>query len=334
MPNINTKQLSSPSKIQSGLYKLTKKCFFYQSKLFEAQVTELFDDLWPTVTAIKNLRWQVNGYYHEMNIKQNDRLSARFVEIEDKTNRPNLYRTCVEQSWEQQEFNIARNLITNIFALFEGWIEMILTTLGMRRVRDKAKKFQFPNEARTALANMQQNPNTAMVNALYDAYVTKNNKSKLIHLENYLKVYRYFKECRNSIIHKGGKTTSELISAYNNIQNMTLADLDVEELPIMSAVTTVDEEVKLSLRSVVGFSQIVIKLVEVLDAEFIKADNAVDCFIKQIKEFTPNSVSLPQDEHNAKKNIEGMLMRSGFLPPVHSNEFKRLLINKGVLRNV
>lgn len=334
MPNINTKQLSSPSKIQSGSYKLTKKCFFYQSKLFEAQVTELFDDLWPTVTAIKNLRWQVNGYYHEMNVKQNDKLSARFVDSEDKTNRPNLYRTCIAQSWELQEFSIARNLLTNIFALYEGWIEMILTSLGVSRVKDKAKKFQFPNDARLTLVSMQQTPNCDLVNALYDAYVTKNNKSRLIHLENYLKVYRYFKECRNSIIHKGGKTTLELISAYNGIQDMTHADLDVDELPLMDAVTAVDQEVKLTLRSVVGFSQIIIKLVEVLDAEFIKTEKAINCFIGQIKEFTPNPFNLPNDELRAKKRIDGIMMRSGFLCPVHSNEFKRLLINKGVLLNV
>ena len=334
MPNINTKQLSSPSKIQSGSYKLTKKCFFYQSKLFEAQVTELFDDLWPTVTAIKNLRWQVNGYYHELNVKQNDRLSARFVDSEDKTNRPNLYRTCIAQSWESQEFSIARNLLTNIFALYEGWIEMILASLGVTRVRDKAKKFQFPNEARATLVNMQQHPNDDLVDALYDAYVAKNNKSRLIHLDNYLKVYRYFKECRNGIIHRGGKTTRNLISAYNSVRSLTLADLDVDELPLMAVVTAVDQDIKLTLRSVVGFSQIVIKLVEVLDAEFIKADNAVDCFINQVKEFTPNPVSLPHDAHKAEKRIDGIMMRSGFLPPVHSDEFKRLLINKGILKNM
>ena len=72
------------------------KCFFFQSKLIEAQITELFDDLWPTVTALKNLRWQVNGYYHEMNVKQNAKLASRFVFFVDKTNRRKLYRVCIE----------------------------------------------------------------------------------------------------------------------------------------------------------------------------------------------------------------------------------------------
>ena len=186
MPNINTAKLSSPSKIQSGTYKKTMKCFFFQSKLIEAQITELYDDLWPTVTAIKNLRWQVNGYYHEMNVKQNEKLSRRFVDSEDKTNRPNLYRACIEQSWEQQEFSISRNLLTNIFALYEGWLEMILPLLGINE--RKSKDLQFANTARAMLVSIQQNFNATLVDAFYDVYVAKNSGSQLAHLENFQRV--------------------------------------------------------------------------------------------------------------------------------------------------
>ncbi len=330
MPNINTKTLSSPSRIQSGTYKKTMKCFFFQSRLFEAQITELFDDLWPTVTAVKNLRWQVNGYYHELGINQNHKLAARFVDVEDKTNRPNLYRTCIEQSWEQQEFSIARNLLTNIFALYEGWLEMILPMLGSNNT--KAKKLQFPNEARLTLVSMQQHPNTVLVDSLYDVYVAKNSNSQLAHLENYLLVYRYFKECRNSIIHRGGRVNQDTINAYNAVSGLSTAELDVTELPEMPPVHTLDEHVKLSLRGVVGFSQIVLKLVEVFDAEFIKTSKAVDCFVSQLKEFTPFPEYLSSDVSKSQKRIEGIMRRSGFLPPNHSEAFYQLLKRKGILK--
>ena len=330
MSNINTRKLSTPSRVQSGLYKKTMRCFFFQSRLFEAQMTELFDDLWPTVTAIKNLRWQVNGYYHEMNVKQNSKLSARFVDSEDITNRPNLYRTCIEQSWEQQEFNISKNLLTNIFALYEGWIETILPQLTDDDI--SAKKFQFAGSARTTLSLMQQHGNVALVNAFHGVYENKNSDSKLSHLENYLKVYRYFKECRNCIIHSGGRTSDKLINAYNDVAGMTPVDLDVIEVPEMAPVTVVNELVKLSLRGVVGFSQVVIKLVEVLDMEFIKADKAVDCFMNHIIEFTPHPVYPSSDSGKAKKMIEGIMHRSGFLPPVQSASFYQLLKNKGILK--
>lgn len=330
MPNINTAKLSSPSKIQSGTYKKTMKCFFFQSKLIEAQITELYDDLWPTVTAIKNLRWQVNGYYHEMNVKQNEKLSRRFVDSEDKTNRPNLYRACIEQSWEQQEYSISRNLLTNIFALYEGWLEMILPLLGINE--RKSKDLQFANTARAMLVSIQQNFNATLVDAFYDVYVAKNSGSQLAHLENYLKVYRFFKECRNSIIHRGGKTDQRTVDAYNDIVGITAADIDVAEVPEMFTMSAVDETVKISLRGVVGFSQIVLKLVEVIDTELIKSEKAIDCFVKQVKEYTPYAYTLSQDTRISEKKIIGIMRRSGFLQPKHSAAFLHLLRNTGIIR--
>lgn len=330
MPNINTTKLSSPSRIQSGTYKKTMKCFFFQSKLIEAQITELFDDLWPTVTALKNLRWQVNGYYHELLVKQNAKLAARFVDSEDKTNRPNLYRACIEQTWEQQEYNISRNLLTNIFALFEGWIEMILPVLGISE--RKSKDLQFPDKARNTLVSFQQRPNVTLVDAFYDVYVLKNSGSQLVHLENYLKIYRYFKECRNCVIHSGGRTDQKLIDAYAEVAGLTAVDLDVNELPVMEPVARVNDLIKLSLRGVVGFSQIVIKLVEVMDTELIKAERAVDCFVSQVKEYTPYAYTLSQDKHKAEKKIEGIMRSAGFLPPRHSDAFLQMLRNKGIIR--
>lgn len=305
------------------------KCFFFQSKLIEAQITELFDDLWPTVTALKNLRWQVNGYYHEMNVKQNAKLASRFVDSEDKTNRPNLYRACIEQTWEQQEYSISRNLLTNIFALFEGCLEMILPLLGISE--KKSKDFQFVNTARIMLVSMQQNPNATLVDAFYNVYVAKNCSSQLAHLENYLKVYRFFKECRNSIIHRGGKTDQRMVDAYNDTIGLTANDLDVAELPEMFAVSAVNENVKISLRGVVGFSQIILKLVEVIDMEFIKAEKAVDCFVNQVKEFTPYPNTLPHEAHKAEKRIEGVMRSSGFLPPAHSAAFVQFLRDKSIV---
>ena len=87
------KILSASSRLRTGFYKTGTLMFFTPSKLFEAQMTDVFDEVWPTVTALKMLRWQVKGYYEEYCVQDNARLSMKFVEREDVTNRPNLYRT-------------------------------------------------------------------------------------------------------------------------------------------------------------------------------------------------------------------------------------------------
>ena len=330
MPNINVERLSSPSKIETGSYKKTKHCFFFQSKLFEAQITELFDDLWPTVTAIKNLRWQVNGYYHETGVKQNVKLTARFVDQEDKTNRPNLYRSCIEQTWEQQEFQISRNFLTNLFAIYEGWIETILPQLDT--VKRNPKDFHFPSSFRTTLMTMQSGADPVLVHAFYNCYVLKSKHYNISHLDNYYLIYRYFKECRNCIIHNGGHADQKLINAYNSINGLTEKDLDVLEVPHIHPALSLNEMVKLSLRGVVGFSQILMKIVSTLDVEFIKAPLAKECFIQQVKEFNPYPLYPSPDESKMKKMLEGIMSRSGFLPANYSDAFYNLLTAQGVLK--
>lgn len=72
--------LSTRSRLRTGSYKTSTSMFFTPSKLFEAQMTEIFDEVWPTVAALKMLRWQVKGYYEEYCITNNGKLSQKFVE--------------------------------------------------------------------------------------------------------------------------------------------------------------------------------------------------------------------------------------------------------------
>ena len=144
--------------------------------------------------------------------------------------------------------------------------------------------------------------------------------------------WRTFKECRNSIIHRGGKTDQRTVDAYNDIVGITAADIDVAEVPEMFTMSAVDETVKISLRGVVGFSQIVLKLVEVIDTELIKSEKAIDCFVKQVKEYTPYAYTLSQDTRISEKKIIGIMRRSGFLQPKHSAAFLHLLRNTGIIR--
>ena len=292
---INTKVLSSDNKIKTGLYKTTTHCFYMQSKLFEAQITTLFDDLWVMVTSLKNLRWQVNGYYHVNNCQNNSKLVSRFVDAEDITNRPNLYRSCISRQWEQWDDSLSQIFLTNMFALFEGWLEIIVDQIfiGTENKKKELKKWlQFPDKYRTGLHEICQGGNMIIINAFYDVYKFKNKHYNFAHLENYLKLYRYFKECRNCIIHKGGVSNQKLVDAYNAIALLTASDIDVNEMPKIESITTQGAPVKLYLRGVVGFSQVLLKIVSTFDIEFIKCNNNETLFFDTIKEYNSNKPAI------------------------------------------
>lgn len=329
MPKTNTQILSKPSAITSGNYKKTTKCFYEQSKLFEAQITELFDDLWATQTAIQNLLWQVSGYYHMKGISQNSILNKKFVDDDDITNRPNLYRTCLERSMDDWKFNLSKNLLTNLFAIFEGWIEMILPKVTRRNI--KPQKFQFPDRWQASLETIQSSPNDLLVNTFYNLYKSTNQHYCLEHLNNYLKIYRYFKECRNCIIHNGGIADNKLNEAYCEIECLTPSDIDVIEFPQLSRATE-GEILNLNLRGIVGFSQILLKIVATLDIEFIKSDNALTYFIDQVKHFNHIGICAPSNFQKKKNLTEAIAKRAHFIKPEFSEDLCNLFKSNGILR--
>ena len=311
------KVLSASSRLRTGLYKTSTTLFFTPSKLFEAQMTEIFDEVWPTVTAIKMLRWQVKGYFEEYCIDNNARLSSKFVEKEDITNRPNLYRTCIEDTWEDIEYRIAKNLLTNIFACYEGWAENILTLLK-RNPRTESINLQSPTTTprnhQSILGDMIAGGNADLVDAYYDEYRTKCKLHNPVHLDNWFHYYRYFKECRNAIIHQGGQTTQRVVDAYANIQPLTAADLDVIELP-QTFSTSLGEPIKLSLRGVVGFSQLTIRIVSTLDIEFIKAKHADKYFGKRILEEVKGRQTISASPDKKNLQIKSLSRKGAFKAP-------------------
>lgn len=312
------KVLSASSRLRSGVFKTGTSMFFIPSKLFEAQMTEIFDEVWPTVTALKMLRWQVKGYYEEYCIQDNSRLSAKFVEKEDVTNRPNLYRTCIDDTWEDNEYRIAKNLLTNIFACYEGWVENILDTLSYGDIRNGSKQLQYPssypNGYNALLSSITMHSNVNLMNAFYNIYKTKSAHYRLELLDNWLLFYRYFKECRNAIIHNGGQTTQRVLDTFSNIHPLTEADLDVKEVPQIFP-SSLGDPIKLSLRGVVGFSQITIKIVSTLDVELIKAENADKYFANRVLECVKGRQTTSADPNRKRSQIRSFAHKGNFKTP-------------------
>ena len=320
---MNTKILSKPSPIKSGTYKTTTKLFFTPSKLFAAQITDLFDRIWPIVTAMKNLRWQVRGYYEENKIDINESLNRKFVEPVDKTNRPNLYRTCIEEPWEEQEYFISQNLLVQTFACYEAWCDNILTLLH-RNVYHDGSKLQFPERVNPLLTAMKLGASPELKNSLYGQYVANSKLYAPRCLEKWLKVYRYFKECRNCIVHAGGIANSSVVAAYEDVKILTTTDLMVDEVPVMYE-PKVGEYLKLSLRGVVGFSQIVLRIVETLDIEMIQY--ADEYFVSRIKEECNRDMT---SEVKKLEKVKSVVKRGRFVRPDNPEILLPLLLREDV----
>ncbi|CDC97467.1 uncharacterized protein BN576_00017 [Alistipes sp. CAG:268] len=323
------KVLSRQSPIRSGLYRTSTRLFYEPSKLLEAQITEVFDDVWPTITALKNLRWQVQGYHHEYNVATNSLLTSKFVEPGDKSNRPNLYRSCIEQTWDDQEFIIAKNLLINIFACYEAWIENILN-IHRCNISANQKLLQSTNW-NNLISRLNATPDNKIVTNFYEGYKKCNKNYALSYIDKYMKLLRYFKECRNCIVHCGGQTTQRVIDTYLDIVDYTANDLGIKEKPQIF-LNNINDSIKLSLRGVVGFSQIILKIVSTFDIELIKSNVAKSYFIQQLKSANPHPLILPLLQPKIISTICGIIARAKFIKPSEPSDFLPLLLQEDILR--
>lgn len=255
-----------------------RKLFFDTSEAIADRLTETFDFVWSTATAQWNLRWQVDGYLRASPDATDDELKSRFA-LGSGIRGANLRRYCVQTTWPEQQEMFARVLLIEFCALYEAWIDGVLEELGHRSTH--ASNLQFPTTNNgglaVALTALLANISPELQQCIYPVLKT-NRKNSLPKLESLLICYRYFKEARNAVIHHGGVASQRALNAYLAFSGETAASLGVTEVPRHFPIGTIGDLVKLSLRGVVGFGEIVLKLVTTLDAELSQTTEAEAVF--------------------------------------------------------
>src|SRR4051794_17113582 len=107
---------------------MIRELFFLSSRRAANRLTDVFDFVWPTASAIWNLRWQVAGYIAVVPDATEDQLVGRFV-AGSGIRGVNLRKACTQHSWEHQQQQFARFLLVEFCALYEAWCISIIKEL-------------------------------------------------------------------------------------------------------------------------------------------------------------------------------------------------------------
>lgn len=236
------------------------------------QVTSTFDFVWPTAVALWNLRWQVKGFVEIFNgnVTEED-IKKRFIDG-SKIHGANLRRATLETSWEYQKNKIAEILLINAFAIYESYIDEIFDFIQPTGIKNK--DFQFSKISKE-LADLRIGLSTedqAVEKAVYDK-LSHNKKYSISYLDDLMKCYRYFKEIRNSIVHSSGKATPNLIKSSDDYEKCkpNLLKMGLKEAPESFPVLDENADIQFSLRGVVGFYEIIQRIIITIDAEFSRS---------------------------------------------------------------
>lgn len=263
------------------------KLFLLPSKAVASRITETFDFVWPTAAAIWNLRWQVQGLVSALPGIKEPELLGRFVEGSGIRG-ANLRRACMDTSWEFQQEQFAKFLLFEFCALYETWCELITQQLSLPA--SCIKNLQFPGSITqggspsgvSAITTLVQNNPSATLNSALHAALASNTKYSPNHLDDLLKCFRYFKELRNCLIHGSASAIQKLTSAEQAYTALTAASLGLSQRPEHIALVA-GVAPRPSLRGVVGFGEVVLRLVCTLDIELARTTFAEPNFLSRWK---------------------------------------------------
>lgn len=170
-----------------------KRLFFSSSNDVLAQVTDLYDFIWPTASALWNFRWQIKGFLNEVGIdKVSDRDLLNRFDWGSELHGVNLRRACVEKTWQEQQEQFAKFLLINLCAIYEGWIDAIKSVLGFPN--GVGTQLQVPTTVdlngnlqgvRNAINLITANRSILVQNAFYPTLVA-HSKNSLPLLDNLL----------------------------------------------------------------------------------------------------------------------------------------------------
>jgi len=296
------------------------EAFFLETEACRDRITELFEFAWPTAAALWNLRWQVRGFLNEVPDATKEQLDNRFLFGSDIPT-ADLKATCIRKSWADQKQVFAGFILSSAVAAYEHWSEGIARELGV--AASESKKLQFEDAPEKQGVQSFVVAQTAVVSVtiekeFYDSYVVKRKYAYPI-IGNLMKCYRYYKEIRNSLMHGGGIANARAEQAYLDFLPVS----DRTSLGMRGALQieplSEGQPVVIHLRGVVGFCDVLIRILHSIDTELSRSKKAEASLKARLSRRSAPQI-LSADKNRRRSQIAVRCQRAG-LPRPRSTEF-------------
>ena len=250
------------------------------------EITKTFDMAWALEAGLWNLRKDAQKYYDE-------HPDATEKEVKDNLVQGltihglNPKRIATELSWEYEEQYIAKLLLINATAIFDTWVdEFVEATISKKTLQQIINSKKFPQKPYTLGDKIKTDFKAGFFNT-YEEKLKLEQKSTLsgcfcftadrqdAYIENLRLTYKYFKSCRNCCAHGDSNFTFATERDYNAIKALTADDCGIKEFPKIES-TIAGSPFKLYLRGVVGFYDILIRIInhyDLLAADYVAVEN-------------------------------------------------------------
>jgi hypothetical protein len=262
--------------------------FFQDTNTFHEEIVALHDFVLPTATALWTFRKLIEREFEEDPTTTVSALSAKYNNAPGTRESTNLVVPFRNHTWEMQRERLAEVALVNIIALFEMWCDDICEIFGKEKL---AAELQYPTNntvshgIRFALQELRVNGSVILSNSIQTTLV-QGRKYSLASLDNLLRCYRYFKELRNCLMHRGRECDGKLWGAQSAFIPVASAPaLGMDFVP-EHLIFKRGDQVHLSLHGVLGFTDVILRIATTVNAELVATLAGEQVLIERIKSNT------------------------------------------------
>ena len=286
-----------------------KDAFFEATQKALDRLTDIYDLVWPIDVSLRYMRNKVTEFSLQATDKLLPEDYANEFDPDQKTHGVNYERAFVysgrneaerqlnERKLEAaQQEKLAWMLLSNTIPVYEQWWKDLEKEVGFPGMKEETMEFPTdptnPNKKgiKQLILDLTSSESVVFKDVFYDLYSTKRNHcSDLDELNRSMYLFRLFKEIRNCYMHSGGVVSNVLCHpvthqpwitvAYNNYvqhvvnQSTVTNALGIEELPLFPVGfnPVLNSVLHITLRGVVGFSNVLRRIMLTVDSELIRS---------------------------------------------------------------
>jgi hypothetical protein len=292
-------------------------------------IVSMHDFILPASTALWQFRKVIIDEYRDFSRpKMIDYLYTKYNTAPGTRASTNLITPFVKHTWEMQRDRLAEITLINIIAIYEFWCDEICSVFGRPQL---ANRLQFPSNAAgtngilSVLTEMKTNNISPMMRKSVYPGLIATGKYSLATLNNLLKCFRYFKELRNCLMHRGRICDQRLCYAQRRF--VSVADkgsLGMGFVPDYH-LATIGHPVEVQLHGSLGFTDVILRIVTTIDAELSETVIGEESIIRRMADYA----TLPIEA----RKINMLLRTMGLRDVKIDDKLIRLLWERGVLRD-
>jgi hypothetical protein len=245
--------------------------FFPSSQSVNARLGEMFGFTWSSYAGLRELWWQVRGFKAQFPQTTVDDLKAKFLGGIPLPGGIDLDKVCLQTPWDAHEAEFAKQIVFEACTLYESWAERVCTDIFPAATRGKhAKNLQFPTGSggleytkAVAAANAHVSP---LIAAELFPVLKQRPHNCWSTIDEHLHVYRYFKGCRNALIHSDGIVSQDLLAAKAKILALQAQSPGLFRHPFALGNAQPGERIIVPIRDAILLTAVVRRLITTFDA--------------------------------------------------------------------